>query len=131
MKIYIPYTLLLAFLLRLLSNRFKPSLRNIPGPALAKYSRLWKLYSVWKGDHHTTAIGLHRRYGKLVRIGPKHVSVGDPGAIPVIYGLGRGFTKVYTMYSGKVTKSDANSNPGVGRRHSIPYNVYPGNRHHK
>jgi hypothetical protein len=49
---------------------------------------------VWKGDHHNTAIDLHRKYGPLVRIGPKHISVGDSSAIPIIYGLNKGFTKV-------------------------------------
>lgn len=82
-------------LLLLLRNRFKKGLRDIPGPTLAKYTRLWKLHNVWKGDHHNTAIALHRKHGHLVRIGPKHISVGDPKAIPIIYGLNKGFTKVF------------------------------------
>jgi hypothetical protein len=86
--------LLSVYLLRLITNRFKSGLRDIPGPTLAKYTRLWKLYSVWKGDHHTTEISLHRKYGPLVRIGPNHISVGDPASIPIIYGLNQGFTKV-------------------------------------
>ncbi|KAJ5197949.1 pisatin demethylase [Penicillium cinerascens] len=92
-KIYVVCILLAAVALHLLRNRFKHGLRDIPGPTAAKYTRLWKLHSVWKGDHHNTAIELHRKYGSLVRIGPKHVSVGDPDAIPVIYGLNKGFTK--------------------------------------
>ncbi|KAF9891576.1 hypothetical protein FE257_003587 [Aspergillus nanangensis] len=83
----------LCLVLRLVSNRFKSGLRDIPGPSLARYTRLWKLHSVWKGDHHVTEIKLHRRYGPLVRIGPNHVSVGDPAAVGVIYGLNQGFTK--------------------------------------
>jgi hypothetical protein len=83
--------------LLLIRNRFKKGLRDIPGPTLAKYTRLWKLYNVWKGDHHNTAIALHRKHGHLVRIGPKHISVGDPKAIPIIYGLNKGFTKVLDM----------------------------------
>lgn len=93
-KTYVVCILLAAVALHLLRNRFKRGLRDIPGPTAAKYTRLWKLHSVWKGDHHNTAIDLHRKYGSLVRIGPKHVSVGDPDAIPVIYGLNKGFTKV-------------------------------------
>jgi hypothetical protein len=80
--------------IRLLSNRYKHGLRDIPGPFVAKYSRLWKLHSVWKGNHQDTAVGLHQTHGPLVRIGPRHISVGDPDAIPVIYGLNKGFTKV-------------------------------------
>lgn len=93
-KTYVVCIFLAAVALHLLKNRFKRGLRDIPGPTAAKYTRLWKLHSVWKGDHHNTAIDLHRKHGSLVRIGPKHVSVGDPDAIPVIYGLNKGFTKV-------------------------------------
>lgn len=81
-------------IIRLLTNRYKRGICDIPGPLLAKYTRLWKLHSVWKGDHHHTAIDLHKKHGSLVRIGPNHISVGDPNAIPVIYGLNKGFTKV-------------------------------------
>ncbi|KGO49055.1 Cytochrome P450, E-class, group I [Penicillium expansum] len=93
MKTYVVFFVLIAFVLRLLTNRFKRGLRDIPGPTIAKWTRLWKLHSVWKGDHHTTAIDLHRKHGYLVRIGPNHVSVSDPTAVPIIYGLNKGFTK--------------------------------------
>ncbi|KAL4878833.1 cytochrome P450 [Aspergillus karnatakaensis] len=79
--------------LRLLYRRFVTGLNGIPGPTLAKYSRLWKLHSVWKGDHHLTEIELHKKHGPLVRIGPRHVSIADPGAVGVIYGLNKGFAK--------------------------------------
>ena len=81
-------------ILRLVTNRFKKGLGDIPGPALAKWTRLWKLHSVWKGDHHLASIDLHKKHGSLVRIGPNHISVGDPDAIPIIYGFDKGFTKV-------------------------------------
>ncbi|KAL6232759.1 hypothetical protein BDW75DRAFT_242661 [Aspergillus navahoensis] len=86
-------TILALLILRLLWRRFGSSLRGIPGPVLAKCTRLWKLHSAWEGDHHLTEINLHRQHGPLVRIGPRHVSVADPKAIPVIYGLNKGFTK--------------------------------------
>ncbi|KAE8408715.1 cytochrome P450 [Aspergillus pseudonomiae] len=76
---------------RLVTNRFY--LSGIPGPSLAAYSRLWKLYTVWKGDHHHTEIDLHRKYGPLVRTGPRQISVSDPKAIPIIYGINGAFTK--------------------------------------
>ncbi|KAB8230873.1 cytochrome P450 [Aspergillus alliaceus] len=78
-------------LVRLITNRFR--LSGIPGPSLAAYTRLWKLYDVWKGDNHHTEINLHRKYGPLVRIGPRHISVSDPKAIPIIYGFNKGFNK--------------------------------------
>lgn len=94
LKTYVVGIILTAFALRLLMNRYKHGLQDIPGPRIAKYTGLWKLHNVWKGDHHNTAIDLHQKHGNLVRIGPRHVSVGDPSAIPVIYGLNKGFTKV-------------------------------------
>lgn len=94
LRSYAVWVVLGAYALRLLANRFKCGLRNIPGPTVAKYTRLWKLHSAWKGDHHTTAIKLHRKHGPLVRIGPNHISIDDPTAIPVIYGLNKRFTKV-------------------------------------
>jgi hypothetical protein len=101
LKLYSAYVILVVLLLRLLTNRYKRGLRDIPGPTLAKYSRLWKLHSVWKGDHHLTDIDLHRKHGPLVRIGPNHISVGDPNAIPIIYGLNKGFTKVCAIHVSK------------------------------
>lgn len=88
------FVLVSLFALRLVWRRFGGGLSGIPGPVLAKCTRLWKLHSVWKGDHHLAEIKLHQQYGPLVRIGPRHVSVADPAAIPIIYGLNKGFTKV-------------------------------------
>lgn len=79
-----------------LYGRFWSGLNGIPGPELAKWTRFWRFYDVWKGDAHHTAIGLHKRFGSLVRIGPKHVSVSDPKEILNIYGLKGGFLKVST-----------------------------------
>jgi Cytochrome P450 len=93
LKIYTLPILVGLIIAHLLRNRFKAVLRDIPGPPLAAYTRLWRLYDVWKGDAHHTAIELHRKYGPLVRIGPNHVSVADPNEISNIYGLKTGFTK--------------------------------------
>ncbi|OJJ30776.1 hypothetical protein ASPWEDRAFT_117503 [Aspergillus wentii DTO 134E9] len=88
---YAGYLFLAIIIIRLVSNKFR--LSGIPGPWLAAYTRLWKVYDVWKGDAHQNAIQLHRKYGKMVRIGPRHVSFSDPKALPIIYGLGKGFNK--------------------------------------
>lgn len=87
----------LFFILIILSyvhGRFRSSLANIPGPPLAKWTKLWRLYDVYKGQSHHTAIRLHQQHGPLVRIAPNVVSVGDPQAIKTIYGLSGAFTKV-------------------------------------
>jgi hypothetical protein len=86
--------LLVGIIIHLLRNRFKHGLRSIPGPALAAYTKLWRLNDVRKGQAHWTSINLHRKHGPLVRIGPNHVSVSDPREIKNIYGLKAGYTKV-------------------------------------
>lgn len=86
---------LLCFLLHLVANRLRPGLHSIPGPLCASLTDIWRLVSVARGHHQDTIIELHRRYGsKLIRIGPNTVSVVDPEAVKVIYGLNNGFTKV-------------------------------------
>lgn len=94
LKSHIYSIIVVAFVLDLLRVRFRSGLRSIPGPTIAAYTGLWRLVDVWKGDAHHTAIKLHRKYGPLVRVGPNHVSVGDPKEISNIYGLNKGYTKV-------------------------------------
>jgi hypothetical protein len=77
----------------LLHNRLRPGLKDIPGPRIAAYTKLWRLYDVYRGDAHTTAVALHKKYGPVVRIGPKHVSLSDPALIPIIYGTKENYTK--------------------------------------
>ncbi|KAF4340980.1 cytochrome P450 monooxygenase oxidoreductase, partial [Fusarium beomiforme] len=81
------------FILSYARNRFRPGLSRIPGPPLAKWTKLWRLYDVYNGQSHKTAIRLHQKHGPLVRIAPNVVSVGDPQAIKTIYGLTGAFTK--------------------------------------
>ena len=45
------------------------------------------------GKAEYTQRALHRRYGPLVRIAPNEISVADPEAVKVIYGIKSGFTK--------------------------------------
>lgn len=70
---------------------------SIPGPFLAKFTDLWRWfiqnYSVY--DVHLTE--LHRKYGKIVRIGPSMVSISDPEAITQVYGVNPALEKVRTI----------------------------------
>ncbi|ETN45757.1 uncharacterized protein HMPREF1541_09590 [Cyphellophora europaea CBS 101466] len=79
--------------LRLAYNKFRPGVRAIPGPFAAAYTKLWRVYDVWNGTAHLTAIKLHRKHGPLVRVAPNHVSVGDPDYIPVFYNIKEDYTK--------------------------------------
>ncbi|KAF4439012.1 pisatin demethylase cytochrome P450 [Fusarium acutatum] len=81
-------------LFHLVRLTFRAGLRNIPGPWLARYTTLYRLSLVHKGDSPRQYQLLHEKYGPIVRTGPNHVSVSDPAMIPVIYGIGKNFQKV-------------------------------------
>lgn len=69
-------------------------LRHIPGPFLTSFTNLPRLYWVWSNRAHEKHIELHKRYGKIVRLGPNMVSVADAKEIPQIYDFSGKFTKV-------------------------------------
>ena len=77
-------------------NRFGGGLNRIPGPRLAGLTDFWRLFVVWGRRPELVHIELHEKYGNIVRLGPRTVSVGDPQAIKIIYGLNSGFIKVRT-----------------------------------
>ncbi|EON62070.1 benzoate 4-monooxygenase [Coniosporium apollinis CBS 100218] len=89
-----PYALLaipvLYYLLPYLRNW---SIRDIPAPFPAQFTNLWLVYQARTGKRYLAVDQAHKKYGKLVRIQPHHVSVADPDAIPIIYGHGNGFLK--------------------------------------
>lgn len=87
----LPFALLLFFVVPYLTSH--ASLRKIPGPFAARFSNLWLLLQARRGRRYLSVDEAHRRYGKLVRIQPDHVSIADDAAIQVVYGHGNGFLK--------------------------------------
>ena len=73
---------------------FTSPIKNIPGPVLAKFTNLWRLFNVWGGKAEATQLDLHRQYGSAVRLGPNCVSVSDPDLIKTIYSTKEKWTKV-------------------------------------
>jgi hypothetical protein len=69
-------------------------LRDIPGPLLARFTRLWYFIEIYKGSFELTEIELHKKYGPIVRIAPHEYSIDDVQAAKTIYGLGNSFAKV-------------------------------------
>jgi cytochrome P450 len=78
---------------RLLVNRYGQGISHVPGPFLASCTDLWRLLLVWGRRPEVEHIRLHRKYGPLVRLGPRVISVSDPAAAQVIYALNSGFVK--------------------------------------
>lgn len=81
----------------LLHNKYGYGIDTIPGPFLAPFTDLWRFCLVWRGRPEQAHIKLHDRYGPLVRLGPNMVSVSDPDALKVIYGLATGYVKVWKL----------------------------------
>ncbi|KAH6723524.1 cytochrome protein [Leptodontidium sp. MPI-SDFR-AT-0119] len=81
------------YLLSGLWNLFFSSLRKVPGPILARFTRLWEVYHVWKGDLHLMYVDLHAKYGPVVRTGPNRYSVVRADDVAVIYALSSKFDK--------------------------------------
>ncbi|KIW40987.1 uncharacterized protein PV06_06586 [Exophiala oligosperma] len=77
----------------ILTQRYQPYLRSIPGPFLASFTDLWRFVKVNQLRFELTLQELHDRYGDLVRVGPNCISVGDPREIRQIYGISRLFQK--------------------------------------
>ena len=83
--------LLLLYLLRI---RYSKGLNKFPGPFLASFTDLWKIWYVYTTPERDLYVNVHRKYGDIVRIGPKQLSFADPRAINEIYGTGGGNQKV-------------------------------------
>ncbi|KAF7898938.1 uncharacterized protein EAF01_008151 [Botrytis porri] len=65
-------------------------LRHIPGPFLARFTRVWYCWEIYKGDFERTNQQLHTRYGPIVRIAPHEYSIDDVNAAKVIYSISGG-----------------------------------------
>lgn len=93
-----PYIVLIGIVVVIFShyfrNIFRTGLRSVPGPLTAHATSLYRIKLVWKGGAVKNYLALHKRYGPLVRTGSNHVSVADPAAMPLIYGISSKFKKV-------------------------------------
>ncbi|KMU88386.1 pisatin demethylase [Coccidioides immitis H538.4] len=77
-------------------------LRSIPGPLWAKWTPFWLVHYARSGNMHRQMIATHKKYGRLVRVGPNEVSTANPEALKAIYGAGGDFRKSdwYSVWQG-------------------------------
>lgn len=63
-------------------------LRHFPGPFWAKISVFWKVKHFKASNWQAYGVidKAHRKYGNVVRIGPRQLSINEPGAYQAIYG---------------------------------------------
>lgn len=92
-----PLVLAVVYLASLLTSRFNRGLNKYPGPFIASLTDWWRLWDVYKRRPERTHIELHRKHGDVVRLGPNTLSFADPKALKTIYGLNKGFTKVFIL----------------------------------
>ncbi|CAH0051416.1 unnamed protein product [Clonostachys solani] len=79
--------------LYLLKNRYGRGLHKIPGPFLQSFSMIPRAWQVWQGNIHQRDLKFHQKYGKLVRIGPKLLSLADVNEMNTVYGITTKFYK--------------------------------------
>jgi hypothetical protein len=102
------FTPILLLIVRSVRNYYLPHLRNVPGPKAAKVSRAWKAWISAKGDAQVTLLDAHRKYGPIVRTGPRSVSICEPEDVALVFGKGKegkewikvsALTSIYTTHS--------------------------------
>jgi hypothetical protein len=65
-------------------------LKDIP----ARFTRLWYLFAIYKGNLELTNINLHKKYGPIVPIAPNEYTIDNLEAAKTIYGHENASVKV-------------------------------------
>jgi hypothetical protein len=92
---------------------YQSSLRVIPGPVLARYTRFYRAWKIAQGDAPVFYRRLHEKYGPIVRTGPRTVNISDPNAVQIIYGINSKFFKVCSSFS--IALISGNKTDGLSR----------------
>ncbi|KAM6523116.1 Pisatin demethylase [Fusarium solani] len=89
----VPITIVAYNLLWFIYTSFFSSLRKIPGPFLARISRVWEIKKAATGNIHEIMMDLHRCHGPIVRIGPNRYDFDTMEALKIIYRIGNALPK--------------------------------------
>lgn len=85
---------LFVFIRRFVISYIQSPLKKLPGPFLARFTNVWRLWNHFIKSHIETQQRLHSKHGPVVRLGPNTVSVTDPDLIKTIYSARGTFLKV-------------------------------------
>ncbi|SPO00302.1 related to pisatin demethylase / cytochrome P450 monooxygenase [Cephalotrichum gorgonifer] len=88
-------------------------LKRYPGPFLAGWTNLWRLYQVYTARYAQRIAKLHEKYGPVVRIGPNLLDIDYPELSKVVYGT-----------DGKWKKSDFYKNSSSVVNGKITYHMF-------
>ncbi|KAI0446170.1 benzoate 4-monooxygenase cytochrome P450 [Xylaria telfairii] len=83
----------LSLILQALYTRYSGGLHAIPGPTSASFCNIWRILAVYHNDMPRRNIEVHRKYGPVVRIGPKTISFSSPEALHTIHGSRQAYPK--------------------------------------
>jgi hypothetical protein len=86
--------LILTIVVHAAITAFKPGIRQLPGPLLAKFTDLWRTYYAYRGMLFRKQQELHKRYGNYVRMGPNTVLVSESDVFQEVLGAKGEFPKV-------------------------------------
>ncbi|KAK3616236.1 hypothetical protein LTR22_027138 [Elasticomyces elasticus] len=122
--------IVLILLFKPIIDVLRSPVRHIPGPLLARFTRLWYFLHVKNGHFHAENLELHRKYGKVVRYAPGRYSIGDTDALKTIYTSGQGFNKSgwYAAFSPSraaaiFTERDNKIHAGIRRKFQHTYSM--------
>jgi hypothetical protein len=101
-----------------LRNRYGRGLHGIPGPFLQSFSMVPRAWQVWQGNIHQRDLEFHQKYGKLVRIGPRLLSLSDVSEMNTVYGITTKFYKVSIP-------RDTRENELLMQNYSLPSTTLP------
>ena len=82
---WVSLTLVLCSLFSKLYQAYASPLRDVQGPWLARFTRLWYAMSSYSRKSHEIHVDLHKKYGRIVRIAPNDYSIDDLEASKIIY----------------------------------------------
>nr|POE72758.1 tryprostatin b 6-hydroxylase [Quercus suber] len=82
-----------AFTSTLLYRLFLNPLNRFPGPWTARISSLFFSFQLRRSDAYYKLQALHKKYGRIVRIGSNDLSINDADAVELSYGNGSKVTK--------------------------------------
>ena len=118
--------LLIPLFLHAFYKAYATPLRRVPGPWIAKFTRLWLLRAINSREYQKINVELHRKYGPVVRISPNECSIDDPDAAAIIYRSRDQLVKVLSSFDQALLLAKEWHNTNHSHRHpDTPPGVFP------
>ncbi|KAL6706818.1 hypothetical protein ACN47E_005154 [Coniothyrium glycines] len=96
--VYLSIGIVAVLILKTVGQQLFSPLRSVPGPFLARFTRLWELYASRKCDYPIWNKALHEKYGPIVRLAPNRYSINDAEAARTILGIQNALDKSAFYY---------------------------------